>query len=99
MSLLALVAFVFPACATLAPTIGPVVPEHATSCRKHCEDLGMRLSGMVIMSNRAGCVCSVLSDQERPATASVAAAAGAVLAAEEDEARARNQQLNSSPGR
>ncbi|HLL22284.1 MAG TPA: hypothetical protein VK427_09140, partial [Kofleriaceae bacterium] len=84
------------------PQTGPAttlaVPrERANECVAVCHQLGMRMTAMVVITSRAGCVCEPEPAHEpsapgAPAAAAGAASGGAVIAAaaaaaEADEAR------------
>jgi hypothetical protein len=69
-------------------TWGPVPKERATECVSHCEELGMKLSAVVIISSSAGCVCEPKDAQTRASLAGAAVAAGGQII-EEEEAAAR----------
>jgi hypothetical protein len=89
--LLPLLCLLSAGCTTARATWGPVPKERATECVSHCEELGMKLGAVVIISSSAGCVCEPKDAQTRAALAGAAVAAGGQMIAEE-KARAAQQQ-------
>ena len=81
-------------CSTLQATTLPLPKERATECVRNCEDLGMKLTAMVVIRNSAGCVCEPKdappqTSQRRDAAAT---AVGAVLAEDDERAQQRQSQ-------
>ena len=57
-------------------------PAARPQCEQHCSQLGMRMSAVVIYSNRVGCVCEPQVPASAPASpTSEATRAGAAVAA------------------
>ncbi|ATB41493.1 hypothetical protein CYFUS_006959 [Cystobacter fuscus] len=82
-------------CLTTAPAAYSKVPkERATECATNCEELGMKLSGVVIIRNSAGCVCEPKDSETKVSTGAVSAAAGGALITEEEEKAASTAQWN-----
>ena len=69
-----------------------VDPAARPQCEQHCSTLGMKMTAVVIYSNRTGCVCE---PAEAPAVSSTmagaaVAAAGEVVNEEEEAQRQRD---------
>ena len=79
-------------CTTARATWGSVPKERATERVSHCEELGMKLTAVVIISSSAGCVCEPKDARERASLAGVAAAMGGAMLAEEESQSSQPQQ-------
>lgn len=90
--LLPLLCLLSASCTTARATWGPVPKERATECVSHCEELGMKLSAVVIISSSAGCVCEPKDGQGQASGGTAAAAAGAIIAEEEAQRQQQEQQ-------
>ena len=77
-------------CATYRATNFSLPKERATECAANCESMDMKLSAMVVISNSVGCVCEpkAASPQTETRRTAAATASGAILAEEDDKARA-----------
>ncbi|OJH41100.1 hypothetical protein [Cystobacter ferrugineus] len=75
-------------CLTTTPAAYTKVPkERATECVTNCEELGMKLTGVVIIRNSAGCVCEPKDSEMKVSTGAVSTAVGGeIIAVEEEEA-------------
>jgi hypothetical protein len=86
-------------CPVRSAVISSVSPERAAECKVNCEQLGMKLTAVVLMMNSAGCVCEPVQPAA-PATApqsvrttlrSAVLAGAATIQAEEDAAEQNRQ--------
>ena len=77
-------------CVTTPPVSSSVQVDPAArpQCEQHCSVLGMKMTAVVIYSNRTGCVCEPLDGPGARAGAAVAAAGEVV---NEEEASAQQQ--------
>jgi len=89
-------------CVTTPPVSSSVRVDPAArpQCEQHCGALGMRMTAVVIYSNRTGCVCE---PADAPAVSSTKAgaavsAAGEVINAEEESQRQQQQSQQSASG-
>jgi hypothetical protein len=88
-------------CAVRAATLASPA-ERLTECRSHCSTVGLEFSALVIVSNRAGCVCTPAPAEIAPPAAAGAtstailsgAAATAELVTQVDEADAEARGQN-----
>ncbi|MBN8229460.1 hypothetical protein JYK02_18270 [Corallococcus macrosporus] len=89
------------ACLTTAsPTQLPLPKERAQECGQLCEQIGMKLSAVVIIMNSSGCVCEPKPEAGTNAAVSgTAAASGAVIQAAANAAQRSNNASRSSPSR
>ncbi len=92
--LLPLLCLLFVGCTTARATYGSVPKARATECASHCEELGMKLTAVVIISSSAGCVCEPEDAQTRASQAGAAAAMGGQVI-EEEKAQANRAQQRS----
>src|SRR4051812_9638112 len=69
-----------------------VPPETAQECDTACASMGMVMSAVVLVSNRAGCVCE-RTPQTTPRAAGASATAAGVIIAISDEEAAQATQL------
>jgi hypothetical protein len=97
-----LLLLVLAACATM-PAVDPGLklrPETRSECVSRCDEMGLRLSAIVLISNRAGCVCesAAPSSEPEPAAAvrggTAAVSGGALVAVLEAEEAARHDALS-----
>ena len=79
-------------------TMGPVNSDNTevprvqkNTCMNLCSNIDMQLGAMVIISNRAGCVCEVKPGTARKGGSASTAAGAAVALLEEDEERRRQE--------
>ena len=79
-------------CTTIPATYRKVPKERATECVTNCEALGMKLTGVVIIRDSAGCVCEPTNAEMKVSTGAVSAVAGGALIAEEESAQPSSQQ-------
>lgn len=82
------------ACAT-APPVGTghhLDREAANQCRRHCADLGLELSAVVIIRTSAGCVCEPAAAGARREGGAAVAGGAAIQAIEEEAQRQRSTQ-------
>ena len=70
-------------CVTAKATEFDVPKERATECRQICTDLDMKLSAVVVILSKAGCVCEPRETEGTPpqSTGASTAAGGAVIQA------------------
>ncbi|SEM63594.1 hypothetical protein SAMN05444354_12022 [Stigmatella aurantiaca] len=89
-TLLPLLCLLATGCTTHRATNLSLPKERATECAANCESLDMKLSAMVVISNSVGCVCEPkdASPQTETRRTAAATASGAILAEEDDKARA-----------
>ena len=74
---------------------GPPQPSRATECREYCSAIDMRLTAVVIIMGKAGCVCEPKDVSARAAGQGGAAAAGGaaiVVAAQQQQQQQQQQQ-------
>jgi hypothetical protein len=78
-------------CATTVGTTGFfTVPEDAaTTCEKHCRNIGLNLGAVAIMANNVGCICE---KADATAEGGASTAAGMVTLMIQEEERQRQQQ-------
>lgn len=97
----AVAALALAGCTTIAPVQRRVDPDTLPSCTKACEQVGMRLSAIVFVTEYGGCVCEPAAPRAAgPAgTTPVAGASGAatgglvtILAAEAAQRQAQQAQ-------
>jgi hypothetical protein len=82
-------------CAATMPTgsVGYLPAESRTICYSTCQQLGLEMSAVVVISNSVGCVCQPAAGSAAPvASGGIAAAAGAMIVEQEEQARAAAQQ-------
>ncbi|NUP06784.1 MAG: hypothetical protein HOW73_12080 [Polyangiaceae bacterium] len=68
-----------------------VPSDSATTCKTHCESIGMKLGAVAIMANNVGCVCQP-PDQPAPSNAAVTAGMATIAMQDAEEARRRAAQ-------
>src|SRR5262245_533591 len=86
-------------CTTTRP-VGPATSVNKDApkvCAEHCDSMGMRLSAVVIISNREGCVCE--PQNARASVSATAALIAPILADEEEAHRQHQQHRQQDPGR
>lgn len=59
---LCLAIFAFTGCVTTAPTELPLPKDLPQQCEQHCGGMGMRLSAVVIILSKSGCVCEPVAE-------------------------------------
>lgn len=74
----------------------PVSKDLAADCAKHCGVLDRRLTAVVVVANRGGCVCEPTSGSGSDAPRASAAAGGGAVAAIE-HVQQREQSSGSVP--
>jgi hypothetical protein len=91
--LLSLLSLAASGCVTAKATEYSVPKERASECRQICTDLDMRLSAVVVILSKAGCVCEPREAEGTPPRASGAstAAGGAAIQAIADAAQQQQQ--------
>ncbi|MFY0579202.1 hypothetical protein ACN28S_37420 [Cystobacter fuscus] len=85
-------------CSTIPATYRKVPKERATECVTNCEALGMKLTGVVIIRDSAGCVCEPTEAERKVLTSAVSAVAGGALISEEESAQPSSQQADPMGG-
>jgi hypothetical protein len=79
-------------CSTIPATYRKLPKERATECVTNCETLGMKLTGVVIIRDSAGCVCEPKDSEMKVSHGAVSAVAGGALIAEEESSQPSSQQ-------
>ena len=86
---LAIASLLVCSCTTISPVSGvKLEKDTGAQCKKLCEDLDMRMSAVVIISNRTGCVCEPRESKTTQSGGAAAVTGGAVavmLGAEEEQ--------------
>ena len=85
------------ACTTAAPVHGlfSLEKDAGVQCKKHCGDLDMRMSAVVIIANMTGCVCEPLESktgQSGGASANTSGAVASLMAAQEQQRKQQEEQ-------
>lgn len=89
-------------CVTARATEFAVPKERASECRQICTDLDMRLSAVVVIYSKAGCVCEPREEEgaaAKSAGASTAAGSAVIqaVADAEEQSAAQQQSQRQSP--
>jgi hypothetical protein len=85
---------------TVDKAVGPgmtLPKERATECADHCASLDMRLSAVVVIMNKAGCVCEPRTASGGPGTASTAAVGAATIQAVMQQQQQQQQDRSAAP--
>jgi hypothetical protein len=83
------------ACAMVAPPVSPNVtlpPDTAQKCVAVCGGMGLKMSAVVVVADKSGCVCEPADAPAPHAAGGASAAVAGVLVALEEEASAAVQQ-------
>jgi hypothetical protein len=90
---LLLVCLMVSACETFRATELPTPKERVTECEALCSDVGLEMTALVVMMNRAGCVCE--KRRTTPTAAAATTSGGATIAAVQEAARQVTQSVQS----
>ena len=84
------------ACTTTAPVKGVTLErDTGAQCTRHCGDLDMRMSAVVIIANLTGCVCEpreIKTGQSGGASANSGGAVAMLMAAQEQQRQEQQRQ-------
>jgi hypothetical protein len=91
---LAIASLLICSCTTHSPVGGIFTLEKDTGaqCTKHCGDLGMRMSAVVIISSMTGCVCEPRENKTTQSGGAAAVTSGAVAAIMAAQQQQQHQQ-------
>jgi hypothetical protein len=78
--------------ATVGVGVTHVPKDAATTCKAHCNEVGLSLNAVVIMADNVGCVCSAV-----PEPTASGAAAGGMAAILRQHSRSSSNQTSSRP--
>jgi hypothetical protein len=91
-----LAALLLSACIPIQPAVSDyatVPPDTAQKCQDVCSQMGLTMSAVVVVSNRAGCVCEKPGAPPPHAAAGASAASsGALIAILDEEAKKKSEQ-------
>jgi hypothetical protein len=79
-------------CVAASPTQLPLPKDLPQQCEQHCSSMGMRLSAIVIIISKSGCVCEPIKESGSQASGTAAAAGAAAIQVETEASEPKQQQ-------